>query len=122
VIGGVFQLHQRCGRVDVPEHAQGARGRVRHDLIEQQIIRIADARGFDDDVRRCRLCRNLRHTLRCCIIHHNLCPVGRCDVTVRLPVEGVGFVKGDVIAERRQRLEDAPVIGGRPVPVGRQKA
>src|SRR5690606_10893367 len=48
--------------------------------------------------------------------------IGIVDVAVALPVECVRLVKGDFMPALRKRGKDAPVIGGRPVPVGRDKA
>ena len=55
-------------------------------------------------------------------IDHDAAPGRRRDVAMALPVEDVGLVEGDVVAERGERPQQAAIVGGGAVPVGRQQA
>ena len=55
-------------------------------------------------------------------IDHDPRPGRRLDVAVALALERIGLEEGDLVAARRERLEDAAVVGRRAVPVGREQA
>ena len=97
-------------------------GLLRDHAFEQLAVEHADAARLDHDVGLARLGEHAAQALDRRRIDHRARPLGRLDVAVLLAVEGVGLVEGDVVAMRRQRLEDAAIIGRGAVPVGRQQA
>src|SRR3546814_2687978 len=57
-----------------------------------------------------------------CGINLHICPLGRINVAVRLPVIGVGLKEADLMTKGRQRAQHAAVICGCAVPIGGKQA
>src|SRR3546814_20180665 len=55
-------------------------------------------------------------------IDHHARPVGRVDVTMLLPVEGIRFIECDAMAMPGKLLQYPAIIGGCAVPVGGKQA
>ena len=105
------------GGIHVHERPDGARPGVLEDAGQQLVVEHTDAAGFDDDVCVLSLGQHRLHAGDGCGIHGDLRPVGRLDIAVALPVEGVRLVERDAVAQPGQRAQQATVIRCGTVPI-----
>ena len=113
---------QGSGRIDIPEDTNGAGPRGGDDAGEKLVVENPDAtrldydicgRGLGDHATQGFLVRGIDAYGR---------PIGGIDVAMLLPPERIGFVERDSMATPGEILEQAAIVSGRPVPIGRQKA
>ena len=121
VVARRAHLVQGGGGVHVPEHGGGVgRGVVQH-ALQQEVVEHPHPAGLDHHVGLARLRQHLAGGALGGGIDHRAGVGGRVDVAVLLPVVGVGLVEGDVPAAPMQLAQHAAVVGGRPVPIGRDQ-
>jgi hypothetical protein len=119
----VARAVERGGRVDVPEHHLVVRALVREHARLEELVEDAHAARLDDHVRAPGLLERAQGgALVGAGVDDHPGPGRIGDVAVLLPIERVGLVEGDAVAARGERPEDAAVVGGRAVPVGRDQA
>ncbi len=121
VLGVRPQLRQGGWGVDVPEDAHRAGpGEVEHP--EQGVVEHPDTARLDHHVR----LGGPRHDLATAGFgrrpHHHFRPIRRIDIAVGLPLEGVRLIEGHLPALARQAAQQAPVVGGRAIPIGGEQA
>ena len=87
------------------------------DTLRQLVVEDADAARLDHDVRGAGFGEDACAGLRGCFVDDRMGVSGRIDVAMLLPLEGVGFVEGDVVTSRGKVAQEAAVIGGGTVPV-----
>ncbi len=112
------ELRQGGGRVDVPEDADRIGPGVPHHAFDQHVVVDPDAARLDHDIGVPGLRHHLGDPLVGRRIDHHFGPVGRVDVPMLLPVEGVGLVEGRAVAAGMKVPDHAAVIGGGAVPIG----
>jgi hypothetical protein len=114
---------ERSGRVHVPErHAARRAAQLEHAPLQVRVAH-ADAARLDHQVGGARG-RETPVEVRVAVgvPHHHARPGRIGDVAVGLALEGVGLVEHHLVAARRQRAQQAAVVSGRSVPVGRDEA
>jgi hypothetical protein len=123
VVRVLGQAVERGGGVDIPEHDARRRPlQFEHRAFEQRVEH-ADAAGLDHQVGATRVIHHAQRMLVALAgIDDHLGPVGVGEVAVLLPAIGVGLVEAHAVAPLVQRTDDAAVIGGGTVPVGRDQA
>jgi hypothetical protein len=113
---------ERCRGVHIPEDDCAVRSAQLGDGALQLAVEHTDAAEFYDHVGvRGGLQRPL-HRVDGGLEDGDLRPFRVVDVAVRLALEGVGFVKGELVTARGERLQQAAVIGGGAVPIGGDEA
>ena len=120
--GGVIraslgELLQRRRSVHVPEDRDRLRRGSLQYPLEQQIVEDAHAARLDHHVGRPALLQGGAGGGLGGVIDDRRGVGDGVQITVLLPVEGVGFVEGDLPAPPVQRGEHAPIVGRRPIPV-----
>src|SRR3546814_10895326 len=92
------------------------------DVCSSDLVEHADAAGLHDDVGLGGLVHHALQRVRRRGIDHHARPVGRVDVTMLLPVEGIRFIECDAMAMPGKLLQYPAIIGGCAVPVGGKQA
>src|SRR3546814_9638124 len=72
------------------------------DVCSSDLVEHADAAGLHDDVGLGGLVHHALQRVRRRGIDHHARPVGRVDVTMLLPVEGIRFIECDARSEERR--------------------
>jgi hypothetical protein len=120
--GVVPYLVERRGGIHIPEDSQRAGPRILDHSLQQLAIEKAYAARLDDNVGVRRFREHPPQPFRGGGVDDGSSPLGWFDIPMLLPLEGIGFVEADLIAMRRQRLQNAAIIGRSAVPVGGQQA
>jgi hypothetical protein len=98
---------------------------IEHRLVQPGVER-GDAARLDDDVGAAGVLQRTAHAILAGRlvrgIHDAPRPAGIVDVTMLLPIAGIGFVERHVVSKPEEGPDDSAVIGGRPVPVRRHEA
>ncbi|EGE59438.1 hypothetical protein RHECNPAF_2190032 [Rhizobium etli CNPAF512] len=122
VIGIGPEFGKRCRGIDVPEDFQGSRSRVAKDFLQQQIVFETDAARLDDNIGPCSFAGNGLQCVDRSLVDDDPAPVRWIDVAVFLPIVDVGLVEGDLIAFPRERPQQAAIVSGGTIPIGRDEA
>src|SRR5687767_7292873 len=106
----------------VPKYLQSSRLVDLCNRSLKQLVETADSACFHYYIRLACSSKGGPCAVVISFIDYNLRPVWIFDVAVLLPVIYVRFIEGDPMPFSMKRLDDAAIIGRRPIPISRHKA